>query len=125
MSALFSVEVRDAKADAFTALLNGGSVKLYEGVTLIGTVTLDTPAFTASSVGVCIATGLPIAYTPAATPTVAIDQAKLCTSGGAVRVSGLTVSAPNGGGQVIVDLVKPTINIAAQLIGLTYIEPAS
>jgi hypothetical protein len=113
-----STASRNTMIDAWTALLNGGSIRIYDGSrpatpetavstqTLLATLTFGSPAFGSAASASAAANAI--------TADSAIDTngtaawARILTSGG-TAVADCTVSATGGGG----DIQFPTVSFVA------------
>jgi uncharacterized glyoxalase superfamily protein PhnB len=109
---------RNTMIDAWTALLNGGSIRIYDGTrpatpetavstqVLLAELTLNATAFAAASSA--SATANAITADSSANATGTASWARVLTSG-ATAVGDLTVTATGGGG----DLTFPSTSIVA------------
>ncbi len=122
------VSVRDDMIDVFTALLNGGQIRIYDGSrpatpaaaittqVLLATLTFNATAFGASSNASAAANAI--------TADSAIDAngtaswARLVTSGG-TAVADCTVSATGGGGDIQFPTVSFTASVEASISSFT------
>lgn len=123
-----------AKADAATARLDGGSIRLYAGTrpatadtaltdqTLLATLTFGTPAFGAAANGVAIANAITQDGSADATGTAAF--ARLLTSGGA-PVMDAAVSAAGGGGDIELNSTSIQAGAVVSVTSFTYTQPKS
>lgn len=137
----FSTEARNAKADAQCALVDGGTLRLRAGTTVLANITLQNPAFGSAASGVAEAVGgdgeSPIGVgnpltgvgLPAAGTGTACDNAQYLTSGGQVRWEGDAGVAGSGaeGSDPMVVLVNASIaeDQPIQVTGISYTEPAT
>jgi hypothetical protein len=132
MTVKYGTAARNAKADAFTALLNGGALEIRSGAaptnpgdadsgTLLGSKTFGSPAFGAASTGVATANSF-TGGTAVASGTAAHFRAK--SSGGTVQMQG-TVTATGGGGDLTIDTTTIVSGGTFNVTSLTYTEPAS
>lgn len=126
MPATFSTANRNTVCDARTARYNGGKLQIYKGASLVVEFTLPNPAFAAAANGVAGANGLPLTD-DALVATTGGDTltAKVINSSGQDEVTGLTVSATGGGGDVQLNNVVLAIGQTVNLTALTNTEPAS
>jgi hypothetical protein len=104
-----STSSRNTMIDAWTALLNGGSIRIYDGSrpatpetavstqTLLATLTFNATAFGAASSASASANAITADTSADATGTAA--WARVLTSGG-TAVADLTVTASGGGGDI-------------------------
>lgn len=130
MTLKLSTAARNAEADAWAALLNGGSAVFYSGSqpasadsaatgTLIGTQTLGNPAFAAASSGTVTAN-------PAAVGTVSTagspGYVRLKTSGGTTVAD---MSCGTSGADATINKASFAIGEAIVLVALSYTRPAS
>jgi hypothetical protein len=120
-----SIAARNAEADAWAALLNGGSAAFYSGSqpstadsaatgTLIATQTFGNPAFGASSSGTVTANPAAVgAVVSAGSP----GYVRLKTSAGATVAD---MSCATSGADATINKASFAIGEAIVLIGLTY-----
>lgn len=111
-----SQAAQDAALDTFTALLDGGHIEIRTGSqptnpdtaasgTLLATLTLNNPAFSAASAGV--ANGLLSGVTATAVASGTAGWCRAYTSGSAAVMDG-SCSASGGGGDVQLNSVAIT-----------------
>jgi hypothetical protein len=127
-----SIAVRDDMIDAFTAALNGGSIRFYDGSrpattetaistqVLLVTLTFNATAFGASSSASASANAIgsgTVAATGAAT------WARLVNSSG-TAVADATVTATGGGGDIQMDGVDFGAGGTVSLSSFTISQPA-
>lgn len=124
-------DTRNAKVDAATARLNGGELRIYTGSqpaspadaatgTLLATVTLASPAFSAAVNGT--ATGSdPASVTAAASGTAGWFRA--LTSAGATVLDG-SVTVTGSGGDMTLSSTALTAGGAVDITSFTYTQPA-
>lgn len=129
MTFRLAMAARNAEADAWAALLNGGSASFYSGSqpasadssatgTLIGTQTLANPAFGSASSGTVTAN-------PAAVGTVSTagspGYVRLKTSGGTTVAD---MSCATSGADATINKSSFSLGEAIVLIALSYTRPA-
>jgi hypothetical protein len=120
MALTLSNEARSAAADAVTALLNGGDLRLLtSGDAVLVTLDFSATAFGAASNGVATANTI---STENAADTGVAAKFQARTSGGAVRLTGTV-----GSGSGDIDLVTTSITSGqpVTVTSLTYTQPAS
>lgn len=131
MTVRLHTDTRNAKVDAATARLNGGSLRIYTGAqpaaatdaatgTLLATVTLPNPAFGASANGTATATD-PASVNASASGTAGWFRA--VTSGGATVFDG-SVTATGAGGDMTLSSTALTSDGAVDITSFTYTQPA-
>lgn len=125
-----STLARNAEADAWAALLNGGTAAFYSGSqpagpdssatgTLIGTQTFGNPAFAAASGGTVVANPAAIGtVTTAGSP----GYVRLKTSGGSTVAD---MSCATSGADATINKTSFAFGEAIALISLTYTRPAA
>lgn len=115
---------RNASVDAATGLWNGGTILFYNSATpstIIVTVTIPSPAFTAATAGVASST----TYAEAtATNAGTVNSYSVKTSGGTLVCTG-TVGLSGSGDDFI--FTDTSFNVADRLLItlITYTQPAS
>ena len=123
---------RNAAADAVCTLLNGGSLRIYDGTppagagaslagnTLLAELPLANPAFGAASSGVATANTITADASADATGTATF--ARLLTSGAVARVQ-LTVGS--GSGELDLSSTSITVGGNVSVSSLTYTQASS
>ena len=123
---------RNAAADAVCALVNGGSLRIYDGTppanagtalsgnTLLAELTLGSPAFAAASGGVATANAITADASANATGTATF--ARLLTSGGVARVQ-MTVGT--SGAELNLSSTSIVSGGNVSVSSLTYTQAAS
>lgn len=104
---------RNGACDGVVDLLDAGKVNIYEGATLLATIPFGNPAFGDSAVGVATAN----AFTAGtAVASGAADSAKILKSDDTEVLTGLTVTATGGGGDIELDV---TVIVAGDSVNIT------
>ena len=123
---------RNAAANAVTALLNSGTVKLYSGTrpatadtalsgnTLLATGTFGATAFGGASSGVATANAITQESNAPAGGTATF--ARMATSG-AAAVADVSVSVNGGGGELQINATTIVAGLIVQFTSLTYTQP--
>lgn len=117
---------RNGQADYSGGVFDGGELRLLAGNSdVLGTVSLETPAFGAAASGQITAAGLPLSFTgtAAAGSGTNIASATLISSDGTQDITGLSVGTANA------NVVLDNVNIATDQNGnvntFTYTIPAN
>lgn len=116
MAVEHSITAKNTATDAVTALVNGGTLVLYDGETLLVELTLGTPAFAAAVNGTAALNAVDPAQAVAAGEA---DNFELCDSGGDPHIAG-TVSMAGGGGDLILDNTNIANGQNVGISSLTY-----
>lgn len=123
MAISHSTGARNAMADAVAARLNNGKIKLYTSDdTLLATLTFASTAFGSASGGVITANAITGDSAADATGTAA--KATFTDASDGVEISGLTVTASGGGGNIILATTSISQNVAVNLSTATWTAPA-
>lgn len=123
---------RNAMLDALTARLNGGTLQVRTGAqpatvgtaatgTLLGTLTLGSPAFAAATGGTATANTIGSDTSADATGTAGWFRILTSTATGAIDGS---ITPTGGGGDLTLDSVSVTVGGAINATGLTLTMPA-
>ena len=129
-----SATARNAAANGIVDLLDGGTIKFYNGTmptdlptdlsafTLLGTCTFGTPAFGSASAGVAAANAI--------TEDSAADAAGTCTWARIEKSDGtdimdVDVTETGGGGTITVNTVSFLVGAAISVTSMTVTMPAS
>lgn len=133
MTLTISTSGASAAVDALTALLNGGSLRLYTGTrpdtpetplganTLLAELHFGTPAFDDAVDGVASAT--PIADDPAAAATGICAFFRAVASDGSTALLDGSVSAAGGGGDLLLNTVNIVQDSAVSVTAFTLTAP--
>lgn len=121
MALTLNAAARNAAADAVTVLLNGGTLEILAGATLLSSHALAATAFGAAVTGVATANAIGDGTGQA---DGAADTCKLKASDGTVHITG-TVTKTDGAGDVKLDNVNIASGQVVKITGATYTQPAT
>lgn len=133
MSQTYDATARNTIVDAFCALFNGGTIRIYDGTrpagpataistqTLLAELTFGATAFGAAANGV--ATVNAITGDSSANATGTATWYRLFTSGGTARCDGKVSTAGNGG-DLILNSVALQSGAAVSILSFTLTAPA-
>lgn len=113
--------LRNLKANAVGDAMDGGTIDILDGATVLATIPLDADAFADAVAGVISANALPIATVGLAAGDA--DGATLFGPGDTLQVTGLTVGV--GSGQVQLSSLTIAVDQPVNLTALTWTEPAA